>query len=122
MTALAFKVKRGETRRWTLTLENDDGTPIAGVLTNPRSEWRSGRTDTDPIIAVFGTATSCPISGTASVTDNVITLALDNAMSRQLAVGSYKFDVFVDLDGEPICVSGDQAGTVQVTQNITVAE
>lgn len=122
MAALAFKVKRGETRRWTLTLTNDDGSAISGALSNPRSEWRNGRTDTDPVIAVFGTDTPCDITGSISAAGNVITLLLDNSMSKQLTPGTYKFDVFVDLDGEPFCVSGDQAGTVQVTQNITVPE
>lgn len=117
--SLAFTVIRGEYRRWTLTLTNDDGTPISGTLANPRSEWRAGKTDTDPIVAVFGTTTPCPIQGAISVASNVITIELQEAMSKQLTVGKYPFDVFVDLDGEPFRVA---PGVATVGQNITVPE
>jgi hypothetical protein len=117
--SLAFTVIRGEYRRWTLTLTNDDGTPITGTLTNPRSEWRAGKTDQDQIIAVFGTPTACPIQGTISVAANVITIVLPENMTKQLVVGKYPFDVFVDLDGEPFRVA---PGVATVGQNITVPE
>lgn len=123
MGSLAFKVKRGETRRWTLTLTQDDGvTPLAGVFTNPRSEWRSGKTDVDPVVVVFGTETSCTLAGTISADSNVITMVLDNSVSKLMTPGKLYFDVFVDLDGEPFCVSGDQPGLVTITQNVTVPE
>lgn len=119
MASLSFTVVRGETRRWTLTLVNDDGTPISGTLTNPRSEWRQGKTDQDPIVAVFGTSTPCPITGVISVASNIITIVLDNSMSKQMTPGKYYFDVFVDLDGEPFQVA---PGQVNILQNITVPE
>jgi hypothetical protein len=125
---LALKMKRGETRRWDLALTNDDGTALAGTFSNPRTEWRYSPTsrpvtDADPCEVAFNTAAESVATGTATITFIdpawVLTLAIDNSQSKLVTPRSYIFDVWADLDGEPICLL---PGKAKVDQNITAVE
>lgn len=112
-----WEMVHGETRRWDVTINAADGSPLLATLTLPTCEWRRGIRSTDPIIVKFGTSTTGALAtGTISISGNVITLILDTTQSVNVPVGKYYFDLWVKVNGGPVRLT---PGIITVEQNTT---
>lgn len=107
----------GETRRWDVTINAADGSPLVATLTQPTCEWRRGVRASDPIIAKFGTSTAGALAtGSISISGNTVTLILDTTQSVNVPVGKYYFDIWIKVNGGPFRLT---PGIITVAQNTT---